>query len=138
MIRRSWALLLAAALAPSGGCIAQSGMGRARVLAPGTGEASVGLEGTLMALKMTPDQAAPVPWVQAVGGYHRGVGERSEVGARVWGLGVRGFGVVGGAVDGSGEAAASAVAGADQGSYAATEVGAGGSVGASPVPHASL
>lgn len=83
------------------GCASQVGLGRATTLAPGGTRIGIAVEGSLISPKLTPEDHIPLPWIQAVGGVHRGVTDTIELGARVWGLHVPNvLTTIGGAVDG--------------------------------------
>lgn len=83
----------------STGCLAQTGFGRARTLPPGEGEISAAIEPQFLTPKRPQGSEFAIPWVQLAFGYHRGVTEDVELGARVWGLGFPGFQTFGGAID---------------------------------------
>lgn len=83
------------------GCASQTGFGRATTLRPGESEIGVGIEATAILVNTRRERPVPVPWLDLAAGYHRGVGERLELGGRAWGLAVErvGFSSFGGAFD---------------------------------------
>lgn len=81
------------------GCAAQSGMGRARVLDPGQSQLGTSVELQVLAARFGEGAVAPLPWAQAVIGYHRGLSRDVEAGARVWGFAVPGIDSLGAAGD---------------------------------------
>lgn len=95
-LRATVLLLLATACGPI------TGAGRARTLPVGRNEVSAGLEALLIAPRLRETNVA-LPWLQFGAGFHRGVGERLELGARLWGLSLgqrADFKTWGGALDG--------------------------------------
>jgi hypothetical protein len=82
------------------GCPLLNGAGRARTLPVGRTEVAVVPEATLLSPKFG-DRRAKLPWAQLRVDARRGLADRVEAGARVWGLslGSLGFSVVGGAGD---------------------------------------
>jgi hypothetical protein len=82
-LARAAVLVLLAPLSVA--CASQAGFGRATTLAPGTNQASIAVEASLLAPKLTPESAVPLPWLQVGLGYKRGITERVEIGGRVYG-----------------------------------------------------
>lgn len=89
------AMLVAAAVALAPGCASAVGAVPARVLAPGKQEVTGGLGLGVTAAQLSPARPAPLPSAVLSGGYRRGLGERLELGARGWMLGVGGLATYG-------------------------------------------
>lgn len=89
------AMVALAASSLSLGCASQMGLGRATTLARGTTEATVGLEAAVVGVKLSPTEPAPIPWAQLYAGVHRGLSDDVEVGARAWGVAIRGLSAFG-------------------------------------------
>jgi hypothetical protein len=68
-------------------CATQTGLGRATTLAPGVAQFTPALELSLVSVKNESSQGTSAPWVLLGVGYHRGVSERVQLGARIWGFG---------------------------------------------------
>jgi hypothetical protein len=81
--------LFAAVIAASA-CAPLGGSGRARVLPRGDNELTASAEAMLIAPEFNSDNIV-VPWAQFGIGYHRGLSERFEAGARAWGLSFKQF-----------------------------------------------
>lgn len=96
-MRRAFLSLAVVALA---GCGAQTGFGTARVLAPGASEGAVFLEGSLVTARLDRTTDVPLPLIQGGIAYRRGLTEGFELGARAWGLRIRGFASFGASLDG--------------------------------------
>jgi hypothetical protein len=79
------AVIFAALLATS--CATQSGLGRATTLAPGVSQFTPAVEFSLVSVKNEASQATTAPWMLLGVGFHRGITERIELGARAWGFG---------------------------------------------------
>lgn len=73
------------------GCVSSLDLGRATTLAPGETRWSVTGEGSLIGQELAPENPNQVPWGQVGAGWHTGVSERLEVGARVSGFGIPGY-----------------------------------------------
>lgn len=96
------ALLAASSALSLWGCVSHTGFGRASTLPEGTSQLSAGLEGTLVLVDRRRGPAIPLPAGQLTAGYRRGVGERTEAGARLFGISISRAGVAsfGAALDG--------------------------------------
>lgn len=94
-MRRLWLLVLLA------GCAPLAGSGRATVLPAGHNEVTLAPEATLLGTKLTAE-GITLPSLQMTLGYHRGVADRFELGARLWGFSVERAGLEswGAALDG--------------------------------------
>lgn len=77
-------MMFALALA---GCATSLDLGRATTLAPGQDRFSASVQSTLTTPALTPESDTNIPWIQAGAGWHRGVADGVEAGARVWGMG---------------------------------------------------
>jgi hypothetical protein len=93
--------LFATLLLGATGCPLLIGAGRARTLPVGRTEITLVPEATVLSPKFGGDRRARLPWAQLRVDARRGLGQRLEAGARVWGmsLGAYGFWVAGVAGD---------------------------------------
>ncbi|HSN98794.1 MAG TPA: hypothetical protein VLS89_10935 [Candidatus Nanopelagicales bacterium] len=82
------------------GCASQIGMGRARTLDKGKHRIGFSAEADFLTPEAWKESGATLPWAQVGLGYHRGLSDRVEVGARLWGFTIpTAFTTLGGAAD---------------------------------------
>lgn len=81
-------------------CASQSGLGRAKTLAPGRAQVTPLAELSFVSAKFEAEKASTAPWLLLGVGYRRGLTERLELGVRGWGFGWPGsFTTTGAAAD---------------------------------------
>jgi hypothetical protein len=73
------------------GCASQAGLGRATTLAPGVYQFTPTVEATLVSVKNDATATTTAPWLTLGVGYHRGVTDRLELGARAWAFGLTNY-----------------------------------------------
>lgn len=91
-------LALLVALATTG-CASQTGFGRASTLGEGELEAQGALTASVASMQAAPGDPTPLPWLDLELGVHYGLTEDVDVGGRLWGVGIRGLGTWGAALD---------------------------------------
>jgi hypothetical protein len=85
-VRRAALAALALLAVVSAGCSSQIGLGRARTLDRGKYRVGFSTEVDFLTPKAWEESGATLPWLQVGIGYHRGITDRVELGARAWGL----------------------------------------------------
>ncbi|MBM4360097.1 MAG: hypothetical protein FJ096_18480 [Deltaproteobacteria bacterium] len=65
-------------------CVPQTGLGRAKPLAPGALRVGAALVPSFESAMLQPEQPVTGPWARLLVGVHAGVSERLEVGGRAW------------------------------------------------------
>ncbi len=73
------------------GCASQAGLGRATTLSPGVYQFTPTVEATLVSVKNDATSTTTAPWLTPGVGYHRGVTDRLELGARAWAFGLTNY-----------------------------------------------
>lgn len=80
-------------------CASQTGLGRASTLEPGQVQAQAAVTASVASVRSTPSGPVPLPWLDLEAGVHYGLARDFEVGARLWGVGIRGLSTWGAALD---------------------------------------
>ena len=94
------AIALVAALLPSlAACASQTGFGRASTLERGKVQAQAAVTASVASVQMSPGTPVPLPWLDVEAGVHYGLTDDFELGARLWGIGIRGLATWGVAAD---------------------------------------
>lgn len=94
----SMALCLGACMAAVG-CASQTGFGRASTLGQGELEGQAAVTASVASVHASPGDPTPLPWLDLELGAHYGLTDGVDVGARLWGVGIRGLGTWGVALD---------------------------------------